>query len=272
MAIKNQDTIFTELRDKLNLVRESLEKEENIYSQKNLYALQRVDSFIRSGAWSRAKSVKNLLLYIDMSSTEASEKTGQAKTTIRSQRANASKLIKHLLGSDCVESCLSSDRQRINAVLNRIEILLILNKPVSNYISNEIIERFINVKHKKSYDLDECEKEIKVLAEMSAIHKERILGEVDARKMAYLVSVLLQPKEVGDNKEPNIELASLFQMIEYEEQQITELSIQNERQKQVIELYEENDKPNGVSDNSFAESDFSDEDLEDDSFFAGGTE
>lgn len=217
MATKSQDTIFTELRDKLNLVRESLEKEENVYSQENLYALQRVDLFIRSGVWSSAKSVKNLLLYIDMSSTEASEKTGKAKTTIRTQRANASKLIKHLLGSDFIENCLSSDKQRINAVLNRIEILLMLNKTVSNYASNDIIEQFINVKHKKSYDLDECEKEIKVLAELSVIHKERILKDVDEKKMAYLVSVLIQPKVVGDNKEPNIELAELIQLIENEE-------------------------------------------------------
>ena len=264
MSEKEQSTVFSKLRQSLKNVRADVEDKQEYYQQMNLDALEKVDDFIRSGVWSNAKSVNDLLLYIDLTSTDAALKTGKAPTTIRTQRANASRLLKRLLGEHFIDKCLSSDKKEIDSVMHRIEIIKILQQPVTDYVSNETIEHFYKEKSKKKYDFRDCEQEISILAELSVIHKENLYKKADVEKMSYLISVLLQSKVVGENKEPNVEQAKLIRLIEKKEKQISELSTKNKRLEQVVELYEEDD--NSISDgvvDSFVESEFSDDDLED---------
>lgn len=210
MAGKNGDTIFTELVHAINMVKDDLENKGNVFSEQNLLALENLDAYIRSGAWSKAKSVEYLLKYINLNSTEAANKTGLAPTTIRTQRANASRQIRNLLGDDIIAKCLSSQENEYKNALKRIEVLQFLWKPVDEYVSNDIIDRFYTTKCKKSYELSECRVEIDVLAELSMVHVRNLLSKVDNEKMTYLVSLLMQPRLIGDDKKPNIDSLELL--------------------------------------------------------------
>ena len=230
----------------------------------------------------------------------------KAAATFRVQRAEVCKILSGLLGNNLNEIFFAQDEQGLKDLNNRIALLSSGTVDTVDVFPDFILDKMKKQTITDKYvRIEDCSKEIIVLSRFTLKHIQSELDALDPDKMAYIFSLLnsdiirnvdgkyLVNKErlqllselnsFEKQQSKIIEMQNKINTLQHENnelrrkhkfdrQQVGVLSDENSKLKQVVELYEENDKPNGVSDNSFTESDFSDEDLEDDSFFAGGTE
>ena len=196
--VNEKVTIFTKVAKNTASVEKRMFEDGDIYLWSNRDALIQLNMLIQSGIWGTSKSTKDLLKYIDMKAPEAAKILGKSPNTIRAQRSQASDLLECLLGKDIIDKCISPDKEDIAEAIKRIESVKNMHL-VDKFMVSDIV---VPAEYpKKNYKLEDCSKEIEVLAELSNLHRERLLSEVNPKKMAYLFKVLGEPNILKEDDE-----------------------------------------------------------------------
>lgn len=182
-------------------------------SQEALQMYNEIKDFIYSGVWSKSVKTKEMLPLMNESAGLIANRLGLSKTNVLASRSQASEKLRKILGKNLSSNILSNDLAIYENFRYRMQCAVAETLSNEEILFPEIIDRLNAFDTDKVFDLQECEKEIDFLSELSIPRVLYKLDTLDREKLDYILGVLHKPSHYKIEKGSRVKNDAKYQVI-----------------------------------------------------------
>lgn len=176
--------------------------EKEYYTERTRRLFMRLSDFVRHGVFLSSKTQKFVAQYYDLAQSELPSyweyiypnEPNKAESTFRTQCQNVNRILSALLPDGIVDMFVNQEEEKLLSLEETLGVLDFNDIHIEQCINSSVIEELAKIPSSyEKYEVSDCVKELKLLADMSQDVLKKRISECDPKKLSYAFNVLRKP-------------------------------------------------------------------------------
>ena len=172
------------------------------YNVRTRKLFMRLSDFVRHGAFLSSKTQKFVAQYYDLNQSELASyweyvypnEQSKAESTFRTQCQNVNRILASMLPEGLIDMFINQEEEKLSSLEKTLNVLDFNDIHIEQCLGSTMNEELSKLRSPyKKYEVGECLKELKLLADMSQDVLIKRLKACDSEKLAFAYNILRKP-------------------------------------------------------------------------------